>query len=162
MCDCNRRRFVVRCAATGLALSPLAALLAACGGPAGWPEGMTEIKWDRDVCVRCSMVISDRRFAAQLRGGARDTVFKFDDVGCLVFWLRDKLAEHPWMADAATRMWVADAASRADAVKWLDPRKAHYIGKSSPMGYNFGAVSAPLAGSMDFAQMRAHVLAKGK
>ena len=30
------------------------------------------------------------RFAGQIRGGPKDTVFKFDDVGCLVFWLRDK------------------------------------------------------------------------
>jgi copper chaperone NosL len=30
----------------------------------GWPDGMVEIKWDRDTCPRCSMVISDRRFAA--------------------------------------------------------------------------------------------------
>ena len=48
-----------------------------------------------------------RRFAAQLRGGPKDTTFKFDDVGCLVFWLEEQRARFPWMDDATTRMWVA-------------------------------------------------------
>ena len=63
----------------GLLLAPLAG----CGRQGHWPEGMAEIKWDRDTCVRCSMVISDRRFAAEMRGGEKNTVFKFDDISCL-------------------------------------------------------------------------------
>jgi copper chaperone NosL len=59
---------------------------------------MAEIKWDRETCVRCSMVISDRRFAAQLRGGPKNTVFKFDDIGCFAFWIRDHLKTYPWLA----------------------------------------------------------------
>jgi copper chaperone NosL len=90
----DRRRFI----AAGLSLTPLAAALSACGSSGAWPEGMAEIKWDRDTCVRCSMVISDRRFAAELRGGEKNTVFKFDDIGCAVFWMRDKAKDFPWMA----------------------------------------------------------------
>ena len=48
----------------GLLLAPLAG----CGKQGHWPEGMAEIKWDRDTCARCNMVISDPRFAAELRG----------------------------------------------------------------------------------------------
>ena len=81
----------------GLLLAPLAG----CGKQGHWPEGMAEIKWDRDTCARCNMVISDPRFAAEMRGGEKGAVFKFDDIGCLVFWLRDKAAQFPWMADAA-------------------------------------------------------------
>ncbi|MDP2811708.1 MAG: hypothetical protein Q8O34_16340 [Rhodocyclaceae bacterium] len=156
----NRRRFL----AAGFALTPLAAALAglgACGRSGGWPDGMAEIKWDRDTCVRCSMVISDRRFAAEMRGGPKNTVFKFDDIGCAAFWLRDKAADHPWMRDAATRLWVADVASQGSEVRWHDAKLAHYIGKTSPMGYNFGARPHPEPGSMDFATLREHVLAKG-
>ena len=87
----------------GLLLAPLAG----CGKQGHWPEGMAEIKWDRDTCVRCNMVISDPRFAAEMRGGEKGVVFKFDDIGCLVFWLRDKAAQFPWMASAGTRLWVA-------------------------------------------------------
>lgn len=153
----DRRRFIV----AGFALTPLAAALSACGKSGPWPEGMAEIKWDRDTCVRCSMVISDRRFAAEMRGGEKDIVFKFDDIGCAAFWMRDKAADFPWMAQAATRIWVADAAGKGD--KWLDARKAHYSGGSmSPMGYNFSARAYAEAGSQSFDEMRQHVLAKGK
>lgn len=162
MCHPARRRFLGRLALGGLGLTPLAATLAGCG-KSDWPEGMAEIKWDRDTCVRCSMVISDRRFAAEVRGGPRDTVFKFDDPGCLAFWLRDKAGEYPWLAEAATRIWVADFTSKPDRVTWLDARKAHYAsGKTSPMGYGYAAYSLPQAGSQEFADMRQHVVLKGK
>jgi hypothetical protein len=153
----DRRRFI----AAGFALTPFAAVLSGCGSSGTWPEGMAEIKWDRDTCVRCSMVISDRRFAAEMRGGEKNTVFKFDDIGCAVFWMRDKQKDYPWLADVATRIWVADAAGSGD--KWLAARKAHYSGgKMSPMGYNYGARSYAEAGSLGFEEMRQHVLAKGK
>lgn len=152
----NRRHFCCT-----LALTPIAAALSACGAKGDWPEGMTEIKWDRDTCVRCNMVISDRRFAAQMRGGDKNTVFKFDDIGCLVFWLRDKAQQFPWIAAPATHMWVADALAKN--AQWVDPRKAQFLGgRTSPMGYNFAAVQYPQPGSVDFATMREHVLAKGK
>ncbi len=153
----DRRRFI----AAGLSLTPLAAALAACGKTGEWPEGMAEIKWDRDTCMRCSMVISDRRFAAQLRGGEKNLALKFDDVGCAVVWMRDKIKDYPWMSDAATKFWVADISSTGD--KWLDARKAQFIGgKSSPMAYNFGATAYPQGGSQGFEEMRQHVLAKGR
>jgi copper chaperone NosL len=156
----TRRDFV----AAGLALAPLASLLAACGKAAGWPEGMAEIKWDRDTCARCSMVISDRRFAAQIRGGEQNQAFKFDDIGCLVFWLRDQAVAHPWMAVPATRMWVADATGRPDQpARWIDPRTALFIaGRISPMGYNFAAVARTETGSIDFTALREQLLARGR
>ena len=142
-------------------MTPLAAALSACGKTGVWPEGMAEIKWDRDTCARCSMVISDRRFAAEMRGGEKNIVFKFDDIGCAVFWMRDKQKDHPWMADAASRLWVADVSSTGD--KWLEARSAHFAGGSmSPMGYNYGARSYAEAGSQGFEDMRQHVLAKGR
>ncbi|MBI5107858.1 MAG: hypothetical protein HZA62_03850 [Rhodocyclales bacterium] len=153
----DRRRFIV----AGLALTPLAAALSACGSKGDWPDGMAEITWDRDTCVRCSMVISDRRFAAQMRGGEKSIVFKFDDIGCAVFWMRDKAKDFPWMTEAATRLWVADATGKGD--KWLDARKAQFSGGAmSPMGYNYGARAYAEAGSQSFEEMRQHVLAKGK
>lgn len=139
-----------------------AAALGACGKQGNWPEGMAEIKWDRDTCVRCNMVISDPRFAAELRGGDKNTAFKFDDIGCLVFWLRDKAAQFPWMAEPSTRMWVADSVDMSGAT-WLDPRQAHYLGgRLSPMGYNFAAVRDAVSGALTFEAMREQVLAKGK
>jgi hypothetical protein len=162
MCNHERRHFVGRLGLGGLLLTPLAAALSGCKSD-NWPDGMAEIKWDRDTCVRCSMAISDRRFAAQLRGGPDKTVFKFDDIGCLVFWLKEKADKYPWLADAATRMWVADFTSKSrEEMRWLDPKRAHYMTKTSPMGYNFAATSTPMPGSLDFTDMRQHTLAKGK
>jgi copper chaperone NosL len=154
----NRRRFL----ATGFALTPLAAALSACGKNDHWPEGMFPIKWDRDTCVRCNMVISDRRFAVEMRGGPKDTVFKFDDIGCAMFWLHNKANDYPWIAEPATRLWVAELTSKGNEVTWLDARSANYVGKTSPMGYNFGATAQAQPGAVDFQTMREHVLAKGK
>ncbi len=154
----DRRLFL----AAGVALTPLASLLSACAAKGDWPEGMQEIKWDRDTCMRCAMAISDRRFAAELVGGPQGTVFKFDDIGCVTVWMRDRMKDFPWMAEPGTRIWVADVRSQGNQVKWLDARKAQYLTKTSPMGYNFGAVALPEPGVMDFAEMRAHVLAKGR
>jgi nitrous oxide reductase accessory protein NosL len=119
---------------------------------------MLPIKWDRDSCARCGMAISDRRFAAQIRGGDKHTAFKFDDIGCAVTWCTEKLPQHPWMNDPRSRFWVADFGR--PGTHWLDARQAHYVpGPNSPMGYNLAAVAAPQAGSQDFAAMSAVVSA---
>jgi nitrous oxide reductase accessory protein NosL len=157
------RRGFLGAAAHGLALTPLAATLASlggCGKDEGWPEGMQPIKWDRDTCVVCNMAISDRRFAGQMRGGPKHTVFKFDDPGCIALWLNDKADKFPWIRAADTRIWVADIGSRGSEVKWLDARTAHYVTRFSPMGYNFGAVARPEPGAVDFPTMCEHVVAK--
>jgi hypothetical protein len=155
----DRRRFL----ACGIAMTPLAAALSSlggCGRKGDWPEGMEPIVWDRDTCVLCKMVISDRRFAGQLRGGPKNTAFKFDDPGCVAVWLDDKARDHPWMNEPATRLWIADVTTSGSELAWLDGRQAHYVGRTSPMGFNFGAVAHPQAGSVDFATMREHVVAK--
>jgi hypothetical protein len=154
----NRRRFLV----AGFALTPLAAALCGCGRRENWPEGMRPIVWDRDTCVRCNMVISDRRFAVEMRGGPNDVTFKFDDIGCAMFWLRDKAKDYPWITEAATRLWVADLTSKGNDVTWLEARAAQYVSKTSPMGYNFAASAHGQPGAVDFQTMREHVLARGK
>ena len=144
-----RRRALL---AHGFALTPLATLLSACGDEGSWPEGMVPFKWDRDNCTRCKMSISDHRFAVQLRGGPKNTAFKFDDIGCATTWRAEKLKEFPWMTDAATRFWVADFDSKGE--KWLDARSAHYLtGKTSPMGYNYAAFAQAQEGTLPFESM---------
>ena len=162
MCNHDRRQFIGRLATGGLLLTPLATALSGCTDDK-WPEGMKSIIWDRDTCVRCNMAISDRRFAAEMRGGPKDTVFKFDDPGCLVFCLEEKRERFPWMAEAATRMWVADYNSKSrDEMIWHDPRKVRYITRTSPMGYNYAAAADSATDSVSFEEMRQQTLAKGK
>jgi hypothetical protein len=76
---------------------------------------MLPIKWDRDTCVRCGMAIGDRRFAVRLRGGPKNEAFKFDDIGCATTWCSEKVGQHPWMNDPATRWWVADFSGKRPA-----------------------------------------------
>jgi copper chaperone NosL len=152
----DRRRFI----AAGFLLTPLAAVLSSCGKDEGWPEGMQAIKWDRDTCVVCNMVISDRRFAGEMRGGPKNTVFKFDDPGCIALCINDKADKFPWVRDPATAIWVADSNVRGNEMRWLDAKSVQYAAKFSPMGYNYGAVAFPQAGSVDFPTMCEHVVAK--
>ena len=158
----NRRHFLHQLAAGGILLTPLAGALSGCS-QSDWPEGMHPIVWDRDQCTRCSMVISDPRFAAEIRGGTDNTAFKFDDIGCLIFWLQDQASTYPWMIEADTRMWVADFNNQHEPFRWITPDRAHFVSKTSPMGYNFGAFSTPQEGSIDFDNMRKRILStRGK
>ncbi|MBI4741702.1 MAG: protein NosL [Betaproteobacteria bacterium] len=117
--------------------------------------GPADIKWDRDVDPRCSMVIGDKRFAAQIRDPNRK-VTKFDDIGCAMFWLM----QQPFGEQTPnTEYWVADYRKGG----WLDARNAHYLeGKKSPMGYHFAAVSEPEAGTIPYQEMKKRILSRGK
>lgn len=150
-----RRRDFIRFSAVGWLLVGVKGC-AKSGGSDGW----VDIKWDRDTCTRCRMVISDRRFAAEARGGPQNEVFKFDDIGCAVFWLRDQT----WADEKSTRLWVVDATAHAvEPVSWLDARTAQYTaGRISPMGYNFAASATSHADAIAFEEMRRRVLARGR
>lgn len=146
----NRRALLLGCAAAPVLW------LTGCGEKDPG-HGPGKIHWDRDTCVRCNMIISDRRFAAQIRGGEKRKVYKFDDIGCALFWLKEQ--KIPWADAADTEIWVTDHKTG----DWLDARSAHYIaGKTTPMLYGFGALREPVAGSVDFQTMKAAILAKGR
>ena len=151
------RRHLLQAAAGSVLAGPLTALLSACVRRAheGGPE---PVKLGRDACTRCQMLLSDARFVAEVRGGPRDALHKFDDIGCAVSWL----AAQDWGQDPTVRIWVAARGSGAEAIEWLDARRAHYLpGYSSPMGYNFGAAATAAPDSLDFAAMRHAALNRG-
>lgn len=128
-------------------------LLAACSRA---PEtGPVEVKWDRDICAHCSMALSDRHYAVEVRGGPKRQVVKFDDIGCAVSWLK----KQSWGNDPNMEIWVADFRSG----KWLDARAARYVsGKRTPMGFGYGATSEGDFGSISFDEARKQLLAKDK
>lgn len=155
-----RRRFLA--SAPALALGPccraalgcsLGALLAGCRGEP--TSGPVEIKWDRDADPRCGMVISDKRFAVQIRD-PQGKVWKFDDIGCAMFWL----AQRPFNEETPkSEYWVADYHSG----DWIDARRAHYLaGPKSPMGYQFAALAEAAADTVPYPEMKARILARGK
>ena len=113
--------------------------------------GLVDVKWDRDACERCRMVLSDQHFAAQVRGGPKNKAYLFDDLGCAVHWLN----KQTWGETA--KIWVTDYSNG----KWLDARNAHYVpGQITPMDFEFGAVAELIKGSVDFATAKAKMLAK--
>ena len=123
----------------------LGAWLMACGDPA---QGPAEVAWGRTACEHCQMVISDRRFAMQVRLG--DRVHRFDDPGCAVEWLDQK----PGGGAEATELWVMDM----DGGQWIDARSAFYRpGQRTPMAYGFGAVAKPEDGALDFEALRRRI-----
>ena len=121
-------------------------LLGACTQPD--ETGPGEVRWDKEICVRCAMALSDRYFTAQVRGapaGQRTKLYKFDDLGCAVIWLK----EQPWKDDPRTEIWINDYQSG----EWLDARKAHYVPNIlSPMGYNLAATAKSPEGALDYSQ----------
>ncbi len=92
------------------------------------------VHWDRDVCERCKMVLSERKYAAEIINPDTGKVYKFDDIGCATLWLEE---EHiPWKDRA--KIWVTDAKTG----EWLDARKALYTDDSiTPMAYGIAAFS---------------------
>jgi len=141
-----------------LAVASLVLLGACWGGEKAGPE---DIHWDRDVCELCKMFISDPRFAAEVRGGEKKKLYKFDDIGCAINWLNDQ----EWASDKTAKIWVADSASTRENTIWLNAREARYErGELTPMNYGYSATS-PISGAPDtqpglsFVELTAKILA---
>jgi nitrous oxide reductase accessory protein NosL len=97
------------------------------------PVGAVQkMHWDRDMCERCKMAISERKFAVQVIDPNTGKDYKFDDIGCAVLWMEE---EHiPWKERAF--IWITDAKTG----EWIDARKASYTdGAITPMAYGFAA-----------------------
>jgi len=91
-----------------------------------------EMHWDRDMCERCKMAVSERKFAVQIINPKNAKGYKFDDIGCAVLWLNEE--KIPWKDKAI--IWITDAKTG----KWIDARKALYAdGAITPMAFGFAA-----------------------
>ena len=124
------------------------------GGCTGEPsEGPVEVKWDRDQCERCRMVVSDRVHSAQVRQpleNGRSKVLRFDDFGCAVIWLE----EQAWKDDPRAEFWVTDYRTG----EWIDARSAFYVsGRVTSMEYGLGARKDMAEGALDYAGAKVHV-----
>ena len=90
------------------------------------------IRYGKDPCAECRMIIGDRRFAAAFITTNGETI-KFDDIGCLRVYER----KH---AVTARQAWVHDCLSEA----WIDPAKVVFVHSEdvvTPMGYGIAAFS---------------------
>ncbi len=108
---------------------PLIAALLAAVGCVG--DGPPTVRYGREECARCRMIVNDDRFAAAAVTAAGEA-HKFDEVGCLI----DYLADHP---DAA-RLWVRGYRSGT----WLDAKQAYFAygpKLQTPMGAGLAAAA---------------------
>jgi len=145
MCHCDRRRFLLIAAGAPFMLS-------ACTRKTEGPE---DIRYGREVCTMCGMIISDPHYAAEIRGGPDKALVKFDDIGDAVNWLEMQ----SWRKTQLVEFWVMNGENGSE---WLDARTAHYLpGMVSPMDYGYLAVKEPREGAVDFATMSKAALEKG-
>ena len=119
-----------------------------------------KLHWDSDMCERCKMVLSHRKFSAQVIHPDNGRKFSFDDIGCVILWFKeDKIA---W-ADRAV-IWV----NHAKTGEWIDAKKAWYdVENITPMAYGFGAhltkeSIAPNQEIVDFDEVTRRVIKIGK
>jgi len=93
---------------------------------------VAEVHWDRDMCARCVMVVSDRQNTVQVRHPDTGKSYMFDDLGCAVLWFEEE--KIPWKDKAV--IWINDNQTG----KWINARTAHYdSGNITPMDYGFTA-----------------------
>ncbi len=94
--------------------------------------GVEKIHWDRDMCERCKMAISERNFAFEIVNPKSGKTYKFDDIGCAILWMDEE--KITWKDKAI--LWITDAKTG----KWIDARKALYTDDSiTPMAYGLAA-----------------------
>jgi len=138
----TRRKFIWG----GLLLATGLTILVSCAKQA--ETGPGKVRWDRMVCERCLMALSDHNYSAQIRGGIAGKPTKlhfFDDLGCAVIWLD----QQSWKADPRTEIWVNDYQTGA----WIDARQAHYVtGKITPMDFGLGATAQSPDGTLSYSQ----------
>ena len=93
---------------------------------------VSKVHWDRDMCARCVMVVSDRHNTTQVKHPDTGKKYMFDDIGCAILWFKDEKID--WKDRAV--IWITDVNSG----KWIDARTAFYDTENiTPMAYGFSA-----------------------
>ena len=93
---------------------------------------VAEVHWDRDMCARCVMVVSDRHNTTQVRDPKTGRTYMFDDIGCMALWFKEENIE--WKDRAI--IWITDV----NTGEWINARTAFYDTQNiTPMAYGFSA-----------------------
>lgn len=87
-----------------------------------------------DACASCRMLISERRYAAEMLD-TDGTIYKFDDIACMMRFARVHGKNSP-----SVRFYVTDYATGRD---WMDARQVYFArlrnSSSSPMASGLAA-----------------------
>jgi hypothetical protein len=110
-------------------------------------DGPSPVAWDREACAHCRMLVSEKRFAAQIVEGHR--ALHFDDPGCLFEHLRAA-------GEPRGKLWFHHLSED----RWLAGDQVGFVAASpTPMGYGLGAVDAGAPGALSLAEARRKALA---
>jgi len=91
-----------------------------------------DVHWDRDMCERCAMVVSDRKHTVQVINPINGRSYMFDDIGCWVLWVQED--QISWEKEAI--IWITDG----NTGEWINARTAFYNTENiTPMAYGFMA-----------------------
>ncbi len=91
-----------------------------------------KVHWDRDMCARCVMVVSDRKNTVQVRHPDTGRKYMFDDIGCTILWFKEEKIQ--WKDRSV--IWINDVTTG----EWIDARTAFYDTENiTPMAYGFSA-----------------------
>ena len=121
---------------------------------------VAKVHWDRDMCARCVMVVSDRQNTAQVRDPKTGKKYMFDDIGCTILWFKDE--NITWRDQAI--IWITDLSTG----EWIDARTAFYDTENiTPMAYGFSAHKTKKTIKegqeiIDFAEVTRRVIKIGK
>jgi nitrous oxide reductase accessory protein NosL len=95
-------------------------------------NGLAKMHWDRDMCERCVMVVSEKSYAVQIQNPTTKQIHKFDDIGCAILWFEE--TNKNWFDQAD--IWVKDEKSH----EWIDAKSAMWtFGNITPMNYGVAA-----------------------
>ncbi len=95
-------------------------------------SGVAKVHWDRDMCARCVMVVSDRHNTTQTRDPKTGKKYMFDDIGCMILWFEEE--NIPWKHDAV--VWITDL----NTGEWINAKTAFFDTENiTPMAYGFSA-----------------------
>lgn len=121
---------------------------------------VSKVHWDRDMCARCVMVVSDRKNTAQVRHPDTGRKYMFDDIGCTILWFKEEKID--WSDKAV--IWITEV----NTGEWIDARTAFYDTENiTPMAYGFSAHKTkatikPDQEIVNFAEVTRRVIKIGK
>ena len=98
------------------------------------------MKFDREVCERCKMIISDRNYVVQVVNPQDGKSYYHDDIGCAILWFEE--SEISWKNEVT--IYVADVNSG----KWIDAKK------------HFGLLEQQLLWILDLVHMNQNKMVK--
>lgn len=117
------------------------------------------VHWDRDMCERCKMVVSDRKNTVRMQEANSKKYYVYDDIGCYIWWIE---------RDGNFKGKVGEVViNDSQTGEWIDMKNALYTaGNISPMGYGFWAYKKGTEPKdreiLDFVEVKKRIIARGR